>query len=287
MTAQTHTIAAGSEVAPPDCGVCRRSLLVGERLRVYRNSDRRMVKVCELCRDDADRRGWESLGPVGAPRLRVQSTGSVGAAVDRDAMIAGLGKELTYLREQLGEAHLALNEQHLQGDTVRAITDKLRRQERELERFRKELSPERRAEEQRLMARQAAEIKELRGDLRTRDQHIQMLHNARQIETDPVRVCRCALDVFNSSPHADRMARFARTLGDPEVVVSDDGPGIPRTVRLTLIFEISWYEFRIKLDLGTGRASVHEAGSGGDTRSLERRTPTTAATWRESGLVLS
>jgi hypothetical protein len=270
----------------PDCGVCRRTLLVGEQLRVYRDRER-SVNVCELCRELARKRGWESIGPVDTPRLRVQPSGGVADIVDRDALIEGMGTELAYLKEQLGAAHSALNENSINQDTVRAITDKLRRQERELERLRREEDPERRRHEQRQLVTQAAQLRELRGALAQRDKQVQMLRHAREAETDSPSMCRYGLDAFNSSEHADRMARIARTLDAPVASVEDRGPAIPRRIHITLSWEIAWYEFCVKLDLGTGKASVHQVGSGGDPRVLGAEQQTGNARWRESGLVLA
>lgn len=280
------TPAAAIETITPDCGVCRRSLLVGEQLRVYRDRDR-TVNVCELCRDRARSRGWEAAGAVDSPRLRVQPSGSVADIVDRDRMIEGMGSELADLREQLGAAHSALSEHSSQESTVRDITDRLCRQERELERLRREHDPVRRAEERRQLDRQAAEISALRDALRSSEQRAAMLQHAREAETDSMRMCRFALDAFNQSDEADRMARFARTLDEPSVSVVDRGPGIPRRISITLEWEVAWYEFEVKLDLGRGRASVHQVARGGDPRQLDEQQRSGNARWRESGLVLA
>jgi len=82
------------------------------------------------------------------------------------------------------------------------------------------------------------------------------------------------------------MARIARTLDDPTVTVIDQGPGIPRHVRIVLVWDIAWYEFDVKLDLGKGFASVHQLGNGGDPRALEADQRRGNAQWRTSGLVL-
>ena len=271
MADRTNVALAVTEQTQPDCGVCRRSLLVGEQLRIYQDRDR-SVQVCELCRDRALQRGWEAIGPIDTPRLRVQPSGAVTDIVDRDALIDTLGTELSYLREQLGAATSALSEHTMAEDTVRAITDKLRCQERELERLRgdvRKVDPVRLAEERRVSHSQAQELTELRGVMARRDAQIERLQHARQAETDPTAMCRFALDVFNTSEHADRMARIARTLDDPRVTVIDQGPGIPRHVHIVLVWDIAWYEFDVKLDLGKGCASVHQLGNGGDARGGE------------------
>lgn len=280
------TQVAVAESAPPDCSICERSLLVGESLGMYRDRDSRTVHVCELCRDRARRRGLEELGAVRTPRLRVQPSGPVNDVLDRERVIERLGNELQQVKEQLGAAHMALNAQTMDEDTVSSVTDKLRRQERELERLRREHDPVRRADEQRQLQQQAVELRQLRAELRLRDEQIARLRLAREAETSPVRMCGFALDAFNSSEHADRMARIARTLGEPEVCVGDEGPALPRRIRITLVWDIAWYEFQVKLDLGAGKASVHETASGGDARALPEQQRKPNARWRDSGLVL-
>ena len=102
-----------------------------------------------------------------------------------------------------------------------------------------------------------------------------------------MRMTSLALDSFNQSPALDRMARIARTLGDPVVNLHDEGAGIPRRVRVTLSWDIAWYEFVVKLDLGTGRASVNETGTGGDPTALPLERRRSNARFRESGMVLA
>ena len=276
-----------TENAPATCGVCERVLLVGESLRVYRDSNDHPLRVCDLCRSSARQLGLARSGPVDAPRLRVQPGGSVTDIVDRDALIEGLGKELEYLKDQLGAARSALTEHSLKDEAVRAITDRLRRQERELERLRKEVDPAQRAQEQRTIRQQEQELRQLREVVRRRDEQVAQLQLARQAETQPRRMCGFALDAFNRSEEADRMARITRTLDAPSVSVVDQGPGIPRLVVITLMWDIAWYQFHVKLDLGTSRASVHEFASGGDPSAVEAEFRVSNAKWRESGLVLS
>lgn len=279
--------AAVAEYAPPDCAICERSLLVGEALRLFRDRESRLVKVCELCRDKAVASGFETLGAYDAPRLRVQASGSISDIVDRDALIEGLGNELAYLKQQLGVAESALSEHSLQDEAVRAITDRLRRQERELEGLRQQADPDARAEAELTIKHQGQEINELRDSLRIREQQVARLQQARLAECDPRAIAGHSLDAFNASEHADRMMRIARTLGDPAVTVQDFGPSLPRKVQITLVWDIAWYSFTVKLDIGAGKASVQESGNGGDPRTLSPEQRVGNARWRASGLVIS
>lgn len=168
-----------------------------------------------------------------------------------------------------------------------ALLERVQRQDAELVRLRRELDPVRRAEDERRLERQAAELRELRTELRDRDARIERLQVARHAETSPMRMSGHALDAFNQSAELERMARIARTLGDPVVNVHDEGAGIPRRVRITLSWDIAWYEFVVKLDLGAGRASVHGTGTGGDPAVLPLERRRANARWSGSGLKLS
>ena len=51
------------------CALCRRHLLVGEPARLYQDpASKRFLKVCPLCYEQADRRGWRADGrPIVGP----------------------------------------------------------------------------------------------------------------------------------------------------------------------------------------------------------------------------
>ncbi len=54
------------------CHVCRRTLLTGERFRVWLEREARQRTVCLLCEDDASRLRWIRLD---LPVERVNATG--------------------------------------------------------------------------------------------------------------------------------------------------------------------------------------------------------------------
>ena len=248
-----------------DCAVCRRSVLVGEPLTPFHDPrGDRHVAVCELCRDRARSRGWahagESVRRRGSTRVRVEHVGGNDGPATTLALAPAPARDLI---------------------------ERLRRQDVELERLRRDMNPARRAEEQRVAERQQAQLRELRGELQARDRRIEQLQRARHDETSPMRMSGHALDAFNQSRDLERMARIARTLGEPVINVHDEGPGIPRRVRLTLSWDIAWYEFTVKLDIGAGRASVHETGTGGEPSVLPLERRRANACWSGSGLKLS
>lgn len=270
------------------CAVCRRSVLTGEPLTPFHDPrSNRHVGVCELCRARAHSRGWEASGePVrtrGGTRLRVEHLAPV-AARPRGEDEPMLAPQAAILERAIGlDARPAPD----QADPSPALLERIRQQDAELVRLRRELDPVRRADEQQRLERQAAEIRELRTALRERDARIERLQHARHAETSPMRMSGHALDAFNQSAELERMARIARTLGDPVINVHDEGAGIPRRVRITLSWDIAWYEFVVKLDLGLGRASVHETGTGGDPTVLPLERRRANARWSSSGLKLA
>lgn len=64
--------------------------------------------------------------------------------------------------------------------------------------------------------------------------------------SDRTRIER-ALGVFNESPHRGMIVGIARTLGTPwaSATSASDGPG---DVAIAVVWELSWYEFRVDLD---------------------------------------
>lgn len=274
--------------AVTDCALCQRTVLFGEPLAPYldpRTSQHQAV--CALCCDRARARGWESAGGparrTGSTRLRVEPMLRAAPGVDEPIRLSA--PQAAIIERAIGLE--AVSAPPVERGPSPALLARVRSQDAELERLRRELDPARRAEEQRRIERQGAEIRELRAAVRARDGRIEQLQRARLAETSPMRMSGFALDAFNQSKELDRMARIARTLGDPVINVHDEGPGIPRRVRITMSWDIAWYEFTVKLDLGAGRASVHETGTGGDPSALPLERRRVNAHWSVSGLKLS
>jgi hypothetical protein len=62
----------------------------------------------------------------------------------------------------------------------------------------------------------------------------------------PDRRLRRAIDQFNASEHRRTVAGLARSLGPPRVAAVT-GPEAPDEVRLTVAWELSWYQFEVIL----------------------------------------
>ena len=94
------------------------------------------------------------------------------------------------------------------------------------------------------------------------------LAEARRREGDPRTVRRIALDAFNRSEHVERVVAISRSLGEPIVHVGDAGCDLPRPVRITVVWDISWYEYLVRLDLHEQTVTVEEERRGDDPRVL-------------------
>jgi hypothetical protein len=81
-------------------------------------------------------------------------------------------------------------------------------------------------------------------------------------------VRRMALEAFNRSPHVERVVSISRSLGDPLVNVAVDGCELPRVVSICVAWDISWYEYEVRLDLYEQTVSVDEGRRGDDPRHL-------------------
>jgi hypothetical protein len=118
------------------------------------------------------------------------------------------------------------------------------------------------------MQRTAQVQTQLEQELETQRTRYAELAEARRKESDPRHVRRVALEAFNRSEHVERVVAIARSLGDPIVNVYVDGLELPRPVKVTVAWDISWYEYIVRLDLLERTVTVEEARRGDDPREL-------------------
>jgi hypothetical protein len=72
---------------------------------------------------------------------------------------------------------------------------------------------------------------------------------------------------FNSSDAARTVAGLTRSLGQPRVSVGA-AAGSPNGVRITVAWELCWYQWGV--DLGDERRPVFEIGKGSEVEQLDR-----------------
>ena len=75
-----------------------------------------------------------------------------------------------------------------------------------------------------------------------------------------------ALARFNESEHARTVAGLTKTLGDPQVSVGA-AAGSPNEIRLTVAWELSWYQWGV--DLGEPASSVYEIAKGYEVAEID------------------
>ena len=109
--------------------------------------------------------------------------------------------------------------------------------------------------------------RELEQELETQRTRYAELAEARRKESDARHVRRVALEAFNRSEHVERVIAISRSLGDPIVNVAVDGLDLPRPVKITVAWDISWYEYIVRLDLLERTVTVEEARRGDDPAS--------------------
>jgi hypothetical protein len=81
----------------------------------------------------------------------------------------------------------------------------------------------------------------------------------------PDRRLRRAIDHFNASEHRRTVAGLARSLGPPRVAAVT-GPEAPDEVRLTVAWELSWYQYEVVL--AEERTSIRALGKGDEISEL-------------------
>ena len=279
------------------CALCRRHLLVGEPARLYQDpASKRFQKVCPLCYDRAERRGWRADG---TPIVAVHANPPKDHLLrERENLIDRLRGQLQSVEFDLDQVRTALAKAEQQAGELRTVkremkdlTGELRKRERELRQL---AEAKKRSDEAATQAdatgreaihrhhqaaaeldQRTSQIGQLESRLDLLEQELEHerkryadLAEARRREGDPRTVRRIALDAFNRSEHIERVVAISRSLGDPIVNVHCDGLELPRPVKITIMWDISWYEYVVRLDLLERSVTVEETRRGDDPREL-------------------
>ncbi|MGZ4430656.1 MAG: hypothetical protein ACXVYV_03315 [Gaiellales bacterium] len=298
------------------CALCRRHLLVGEPARLYQDpSSKRFLKVCPLCYERADRRGWRAEGrPIVAVHANPPSDQLLR---EREGLIDRLRGQLQSVEFDLDKVRSALAKAEQQAGELRTVkreskdmAGELRRRERDLRALgdEKRRSDERAAQAEAAhrseiarhhavaaeLDQRAAEVEraerraaQLERELEHERQRYAELAEARRQEGDQRNVRRIALEAFNRSDHIERVVAISRSLGDPVINVEVDGCELPRPVVVTVAWDISWYEYIVRLDLYEQTVSVEEARRGDDPRDLPGHRVQPNAVLRSDRVVLT
>jgi hypothetical protein len=298
------------------CALCRRHLLVGEPARLYQDpSSKRFLKVCPLCYERADRRGWRADG---RPIVAVHANPPSDAALrEREGLIDRLRGQLQSVELDLDKVRSALAKAEQQAGELRNVkremkelSNEARRRDREL----KGMADEKRRSDERAaqaeaahraeisrhhqaaakLDEQTAQVERLESRLAQLEQELEHerrryaeLADARRTESDARQIRRMALEAFNRSAHAERVVAISRSLGDPVVNVAVEGCELPRIVSICVAWDISWYEYEVRLDLYEQTVSVDEGRRGDDPRDLPQHRLHPNAVLRADRIVLT
>jgi len=175
------------------CGICHRSLLLGERSLRYTPGRDEWIEVCALCTEVASDRGWIREGSRTSPILEYS---------DRKRRRFGLGT----LGGLLTDTPPSESDLHVPEPVLRRLSD----------------------------AEQAI------------------------VE---------AAELFNASPYRRVVAGIQKSLGAGQVSLLPLS-GVNSEVVLTVVWEISWYQYRVVLD---GARAVKLADRGYELDELEER----------------
>ena len=280
MATSTRTLA---------CAVCHRSFLPGESVRLYRESPQRpALRVCALCLQTAQGRGWEAVEATIAEPLRTPADpGRLEQTQRRDALVDRLATQLQEVESELKETQGSLAEAQQRSRELGEMRERAARYEAlageqaiELEKLRHQVE-ESRAEVARLegVAVAAESVERERADAASARS---LVLRARAREADSEDICTIAARAFNGSPHGPAVLELAKELGEPTVRLSILGVALPRKVRIAFGFARETHSFLVSLDLVTREASVaaDPGGRGGE--------PAPSAIWTPAnGLIVT
>jgi hypothetical protein len=237
------------------CAVCGRTILAGERPRTYLTPEGEGRLVCELCRDRAEQLGWvweELIGkePPSAPRRR------------RGAGLGAFfrGREQRHREESEEPAPEPVPEEVPAGDLPPSPPDE----------------PD---------AEPAPEPVAGAGAPRNPDPAAPgaRVGRAASVPDSPKSRLQRAIDRFNISEESRTVGGLMRTLGPPWVSVGSSS-GSPSEVRITVAWELSWYQWGV--DLKDELRPVYQLDKGQEVKELDGPAQQWNASAAEDGRLL-
>jgi hypothetical protein len=220
---------------PGACDICGRSMLAGERTRTFVTRDHDSREVCDLCVVRAESAGWLPIELAGEAR-----PDEAGEVVGRVRRLLGRARESAALAAQRAQARA---ERMAQAGAADGTAD-----------------------------REAAAPAEATGQVRP-DRQMPRQREApesrprrRAVPQDPDHRIQRAFEAFNESSHRRTVSGLIRSLGGPWVsaVTRDDTPG---EVRITVAWELSWYQWEV--DLTADGRPVRELARGDELSELD------------------
>jgi hypothetical protein len=254
--------------ADVSCDVCGRTLLRGEAPVTFLTGGQRR-HVCELCTARAAHEGW--IREAGGDELGVAKAGGDGS-----------GRSLIgRLRQRRERASAAPPPVHEQQELDPAIAAELVAGEHPAVDPSQPPPPPRR---RRVTVREPEPPPEARGG--AEGEPPREPRHVRAVPTNAELKMVRALEVFNGSEHVRTVGGVARSLGPPAVAVRPL-PDRPSVVGITVMWELSWYQFEI--DLSDEAGGVLRAARGDELSELDGadQQPVNAAADERGALVLA
>jgi hypothetical protein len=241
---------------PGVCEICGRSMLAGERTRTFLTRDREPREVCDLCVVRAERGGWVPAELAGAPPPEQ----------GRDS--GGLVQRLLERARETAAAHAAQRAEARAERSTQAEREAPAAREARAER---EAGAEPRESPEPAPAPEpapgpAGESRIERPAARRRREAPETRPRRRGVPQNPEPRIRRAFDRFNESSHRRTVSGLIRSLGGPWVsaVTRDE---TPTEVRITVAWELSWYQWEV--DLTSDARPVRELARGNEVSQLD------------------
>jgi hypothetical protein len=251
------------------CAICHRTFLPGESVRLYREAPQRpALRVCALCLQTAQSRGWEAVEQTISQPLRTPADpGRLEQTQRRDSLVDRLSGQLQTVERELTATQGSLAEAEQRGRDLGEMRERAARYEVlageqaiELEKLRHQVD-EARAEVRRL-EQSAVSAEEGERERVDASAARALVLRARAREGDVADLCGIAARAFNQSPHATEVRERAAAIGDPSVRMTIVGVALPRRIRIAFAWPREAREFIVSLDLVTREASIAETEPG-------------------------
>ena len=227
-------------------------MLAGERTRTFLTRDREPRAVCDLCIVRAERGGWVPAELAGAPPP--DEGRETGGRVRRM-----LGRARESAAARAAERAEAKAERAARAEAQARAEREARRQPA--------IEPRDGAEP---VSEPAPEpVGEPRNDRPPQSRQREASEpprRRRSVPQNPEHRIRRAFDLFNASSHRRTVSGLIRSLGGPWVsaVTRDEEP---TEVRITVAWELSWYQFEV--DLTSDARPVRELARGDEVSELD------------------
>ena len=233
---------------PGVCEICGRSMLAGEQTRTFLTRDREPREVCDLCIVRAERGGWMpvELAAASPPDRGRDNGGRVRRLLERarENATARAAERAEARAERAARAEAETTAERARGAEALDSAQPARHP-----------SPE--ASAQARPERPAGRFRQEAPDAPPR---------RRSVPQNPEHRIRRAFERFNASSHRRTVSGLIRSLGGPWVsaVASD---ATPAQVRITVAWELSWYQWEV--DLTSDARPVRELARGDEVSELD------------------